>query len=69
MLLAFHQRPRLDRGSKKAAIEILEKPKPSAISVDVPDDVLIASKPGELEGVRADAGIVYVPGWPGTCSW
>ena len=64
MMLAFHNGVGLSVQSKKTALEILEKPKTSAISTDVPKEVLIASKPGELEGVRADAGIVYVPGRP-----
>jgi beta-lactamase class A len=64
LLIAFHEGRGLTAGSKKAAIEILEKRKPSPISAGVPDDVAIASKDGELEGVRADAGIVYVPGRP-----
>jgi beta-lactamase class A len=64
MMLAFHNGVGLSVQSKKAAVEILEKPKASAISTGVPKEVLVASKPGELEGVRADAGIVYVPGRP-----
>jgi hypothetical protein len=38
--------------SKQAALEILEKPKASAISRGVPKEVLVASRPGDLEGVR-----------------
>jgi beta-lactamase class A len=64
MMLAFHKGVGLSAASKKAALEILEKRKPSPISTGVPEDVAIASKDGELEGVRADAGIVYVPGRP-----
>jgi beta-lactamase class A len=30
----------------------------------IPDDVVIAEKEGELEGVRADCGVVFVPGRP-----
>jgi beta-lactamase class A len=33
--------------------------KESYIARGVPDDVRVASKPGELEGVRADCGIVF----------
>jgi beta-lactamase class A len=64
MMLAFHNGAGLSAQSKKAALEILEKPKTSAISTSVPKDVAVASKAGDLEGVRADAGIVYVPGRP-----
>jgi beta-lactamase class A len=31
---------------------------------DIPEDVVIAEKEGELEGVRADCGVVFVPGRP-----
>jgi len=64
MMLVFHNGVGLSAPSKKAAIEILEKQKTTLISTGVPKEVLIASKPGDLEGVRADAGIVYVPGRP-----
>jgi beta-lactamase class A len=64
MMLVFHNGAGLSAPSKKAAIEILEKQKTTLISTGVPKEVLIASKPGDLEGVRADAGIVYVPGRP-----
>ena len=30
----------------------------------IPDEVVIAEKEGELEGVRADCGVVFVPGRP-----
>jgi beta-lactamase class A len=30
----------------------------------IPDDVVIAEKEGQLEGVRADCGVVFVPGRP-----
>jgi len=64
MMLAFHNGVGLTAASKKMALEILEKRKPSPISTGVPDTVPIASKDGDLDGVRADAGIVYVPGRP-----
>ncbi len=64
MMLAFHNGIGLSALSKKAALEILQKQKTTPISTGVPSDVPVASKPGDLEGVRADAGIVYVPGRP-----
>jgi beta-lactamase class A len=64
MILAFHNGVGLSAASKKIALEILEKRKPSPISSGVPEAVPIASKDGDLEGVRVDAGIVYVPGRP-----
>ena len=64
LMLAFHRGEGLSAASKTRALEILQKPKRTPITTGVPPGVLIASKNGELEGVRADAGVVYVPGRP-----
>jgi len=45
-------------------LKILSLGKDSPIPELIPDDVRIANKPGELEGVRCDAGIVYATGRP-----
>lgn len=64
LLLAFHRGDGLSAASKATAMTILQKAKATPIRSGVPAEVAIASKSGELEGVRADAGIVYVPGRP-----
>jgi beta-lactamase class A len=64
LVLAFHRGQGLTPASRDAALEILQKPKATAIRAGVPARVLVASKSGELEGVRADAGVVYVPNRP-----
>jgi beta-lactamase class A len=64
LVLAFHRGDGLSASSKTRALDILQKPKPTPIRTGVPPGVVVASKSGELEGVRADAGIVYVPGRP-----
>ncbi len=64
LVLVFHNGEGLTPESARAAMVILKKPKHTAITTGVPPEIEIASKPGELEGVRADAGIVYVPGRP-----
>jgi beta-lactamase class A len=47
---------------------MLSTHKKSFIPRGLPDDLKIANKPGELEGVRNDCGIVFVPGHPyGIC--
>ncbi len=46
------------------AIALLKKPKSSHIRSALPPGVAAADKPGELEGVRVDAGIVYVKNRP-----
>ena len=64
LVLAFHRGEGLSASSKAVALTILQKFKTTPIRSGVPSEVAVASKSGELEGVRADAGIVYVPGRP-----
>jgi len=44
--------------------KVLGTPKDSDIPRYIPEDVVCANKPGELEGVRNDVGIVFVPNRP-----
>jgi beta-lactamase class A len=44
--------------------KVLSTHKDSWIPRDLPDGLQIANKPGELEGVRNDSGIVFVPNRP-----
>jgi len=44
--------------------KVLGTPKASDIPRYLPEDVVIANKPGELAGVRNDVGIVFVPSRP-----
>lgn len=44
--------------------KVLTTHKESFIPRELPDDLKIANKPGELEGVRNDCGIVFVPNRP-----
>jgi beta-lactamase class A len=46
------------------AVALLEKPKTSRLRAAIPAGVPVADKPGELEGVRVDAGIVYTKNRP-----
>ena len=43
---------------------ILRKAKTSPMRRSIPDSVSVANKPGELDGVAVDAGIVYLDGRP-----
>lgn len=45
-------------------IELLKKPKESRLRKGLPPGVVAADKPGELDGVRVDAGIVYAKNRP-----
>ncbi len=47
-----------------AGIELLKKPKESRLRKGLPAGVATADKPGELDGVRVDAGIVYAKNRP-----
>ena len=51
-------------GVPSAAIELLKKPKESRLRKGLPPDVTTADKPGELDGVRVDAGIVFAKNRP-----
>ncbi len=46
------------------AIALLKKPKESRLRAGLPPQIETADKPGELDGVRVDAGIVFAPGRP-----
>jgi beta-lactamase class A len=66
LLEAFYKGEGLSPGSRDEALTILEKEKSpaSAMLKGIPSGVPVANKPGELEGVRVDAGIVFVPNRP-----
>jgi len=48
----------------KDAVQLLEKPKASRLRLGLPDGIRTADKPGELDGVRVDAGIVFAKNRP-----
>ncbi len=49
---------------RKDFLDILAIPKDSPLRSGVPEGVDVAEKPGELEAVRCDSGIVMLPGRP-----
>jgi len=53
-----------DGGAMPEAIALLKKPKESRLRRALPADVATADKPGELDGVRVDAGVVYAKNRP-----
>jgi beta-lactamase class A len=55
---------RLLQAMPAEGIELLKKPKESRLRRALPAGVGTADKPGELDGVRVDAGIVYVKNRP-----
>jgi len=54
----------LDPKHTQAALEILKYQKNTALRRGLPANVQLASKPGGLEGVACESGIVYLPGKP-----
>jgi beta-lactamase class A len=44
--------------------KVLSTPKDSWIPRDLPDDLMVANKPGALEGVRNDSGVVFLQNRP-----
>jgi beta-lactamase class A len=54
----------LDAAHTAEYFRLLELPKSSEFNTALPDTVKIADKPGALEAVRCDSGIIEVPGHP-----
>ncbi len=50
--------------SSQEMISILKKPKGGSLRSGVPPSVELANKEGEIDGVRCDVGIVYLPKSP-----
>jgi len=55
---------RLLQAMPPEGLALLKKPKDSRLRRGLPPDVEAADKPGELDGVRVDAGIVYAKDRP-----
>jgi len=64
LLTAAYQGKLFDPGRTKDFFQVLETMKDSFIPKLLPEGVKIANKPGELAGVRNDAGIIFVPNRP-----
>ena len=64
LLTRIYRSEGLTKASSDGIIAILRKPKPSAMREGVPSAVPVANKTGTLDGVEADAGIVYLAGRP-----
>lgn len=64
LLDAIYQGKVLNKESTDDFFKVLSTNKDSFIPRDLPADLKIANKPGELEAVRNDSGIVFVQGRP-----
>ncbi len=58
----------LNAGDTRWAIDVLKRNERTPIKIGLPPGIEAADKDGELEGVRCDAGIVYVPGAAGAAA-
>ena len=64
LLESIYQAKVLNKTLTDDFLKMLSTHKSSFIPSDLPEDMRIANKPGELEGVRNDSGIVFVPNRP-----
>jgi beta-lactamase class A len=64
LLEKVHLGEALDAAHTREFLSILRLPKASAFHKALPSTAAIADKPGWLEGVRCDSGIVELPGRP-----
>ena len=64
MLQALHAGRVFNRKTTEDFFKMLSTQKSSYIPRLLPADLVIANKPGSLDAVRNDAGIVFVPGRP-----
>jgi beta-lactamase class A len=64
VLQALHRGDGLSAVSRAAALDLMTRPLSSPLRAGVPAGVKVASKPGSLDGVQADAGIVHLDGRP-----
>jgi len=54
----------IDAAHTKEYFDLLRLPKESEFHKALPEDASIADKPGALEGVRCDTGLIEIPGHP-----
>ena len=60
LLRALYQKKIFDAALTGDFFKVLSTPKDSWIPRELPDDLKIANKPGALEGVRNDSGIIFL---------
>jgi beta-lactamase class A len=64
LLQAVYEGRTFSKGATESFVAMLSLPRISYLARLLPPDLKVASKQGNLDGVRNDAGIVYVPGRP-----
>jgi beta-lactamase class A len=64
LLEAVYDGKLLNKAMTADFFKVLSTPKDSWMPRDLPDGLMVANKPGALEGVRNDSGVVFVPNHP-----
>jgi beta-lactamase class A len=64
LLKSIHEERVLGKAATSEFVKLLSAEKESFLPRLLPAGLMIANKPGDLDGVRNDAGIVFVPGRP-----
>lgn len=64
LLEAVYRGKLFDKAFTDDFLKVLSTPKESQIPRDLPGDVKVANKPGSLEAVRTDSGIVFARNRP-----
>jgi beta-lactamase class A len=64
MLRAIHEGRVFGKATTEEFFKMLSTQKSSYLPRHLPADLMIANKPGNLDAVRNDAGIIFVPGRP-----
>jgi beta-lactamase class A len=64
LLEQLHRGKLLDAVHTAQVVEILSYPKNSPLRAGIPGEIMVASKPGGIPGVRCDSGIVLLEGRP-----
>jgi len=59
----LYQERAVDAASSRQMLEIMKLVK-AGVRRAVPPEIQVASKPGDLDGVRCETGVVYLPGRP-----
>jgi len=59
-----HSGQAIDAAHTKEYFDLLRLPKESEFHKALPENASIADKPGSLEGVRCDTGLIEIPGHP-----
>jgi beta-lactamase class A len=64
LLAAIYRNQLFSADLTKDFFDLLSTPKDSSLPRLLPESVKVANKPGALQGVRCDAGIVFLPNRP-----